>query len=91
MPTNKPLPEPHDDRDLIDAIPGLNRAASSLQRSVGPSCLFSLIISALIILLIRRYVRLPLPGLLILTFVVWWATLVILVRMGGAGPDDERS
>lgn len=88
--SNRPLqPQNEDDRDLIDAIPGLNRVATSLQRSVGPSCLLSLIISALIIILLRRYVRLPLPGMAILAFAVWWATLVVMVRLGGSNSDDD--
>jgi hypothetical protein len=77
------------DRDLLDAIPGFNRASSSLQRSVGPSCLLSLIISALILIVVRRYVKLPVPGMILLTLLVWWAVLVVLLRLGGRPGDDE--
>lgn len=87
MPT--PADRPRDDeRDFIDAIPGMNRMTTSLQRSVAPSCLLSLIVSALVIIVLRRYVKLPLPGLAALCLVVWWATLVVLVRLGGADDDD---
>jgi hypothetical protein len=89
MSIKQPQPQEEHERDLIDAIPGLNRVATNLQRAVGPSCFLSLIISALIIVLLRRYVRLPLPGMVILTFAVWWCTLVILVRLSGPNPDDD--
>ena len=89
MSIKQPQPQEEHERDLIDAIPGFNRVATKLQRSVGPSCLLSLIISALIIIVLRRYVRLPLPGMVILTFVVWWFTLVVLVRLSGPNPDDD--
>jgi len=88
MSSNKPTPTRDIDRDLIDEIPGYERFATNLQRSVGPSCLLSLIISVLIIITLRRYVRLPLPGMVFLTLVVWWAVLVILVRLS-RGPDEE--
>jgi hypothetical protein len=88
MPTPTRRPE-HEERDLIDAIPGFDRVSTNLQRSVGPSCFLSLIISALVIVIVRRYTKLPLPGMVILSFVIWWATLVILVRLGGSNSDDE--
>lgn len=80
---------PDDDRDLLDSIPGFDRMSTNLQRSFGPSCLLSLIIAALIIIVLRRYIRLPLPGMVILIFGVWWAVLVILVRLGGPVQDDD--
>jgi hypothetical protein len=80
---------PDDERDLIDTIPGLQRISTNLQRAVGPSCLLSLIISALVIVLLRRYVRLPLPGMVLLSFAIWWFTLVVLVRLGGLRSDDD--
>jgi hypothetical protein len=82
-------PQPDEDRDLLDSIPGFERMSTSLQRSFGPSCLLSLIIAALIFIVLRRYIRLPLPGMVILLFGVWWAVLVVLVRLGGAFQDDE--
>jgi hypothetical protein len=88
MANDSSMRRPEDERDLIDAIPGLERFSSNLQRSVGPSCLFGLIITALLVIVIRRYFRIPLPGMILLTFVVWWAVLVILVRLG-RGPGDE--
>lgn len=79
-----------EERDLIDAIPGLDRASSSLQRAVGPSCLLSLIITALVLILIRRYVKLPITGMVVLTFLIWWGVLTILVRYGRPMTDDEE-
>ena len=88
MHSDDPAPKRQNERDLIGAIPGFDRFATNLQRSVGPSCLLSLVISALVIIILRRYVRLPLPGMLILTLVVWWAVLVILVRMSRGSEGD---
>lgn len=79
---------PDDERDLIDAIPGFERFSSNLQRSVGPSCLLGLIITALLVIIIRRYVRIPFPAMVVLTFFVWWAVLVVLVRLS-RGPDFD--
>ena len=81
--------DPNEDRDLISAIPGFDRFSSNLQQSVGPSCLLGLIITALLIVILRRYFRMPLPAMVLLTFVVWWAVLVVLVRLGRV-PDDEN-
>lgn len=89
MANRTPPPNPDDERDLLDAIPGFERFSSNLQRSVGPSCLLGLVITALLVVIIRRYVRLPLPALLLLTFVVWWAVLVVLVRLSRGPSDDE--
>lgn len=79
-----------EDRDLIDSIPVLNRAATNLQRAVGPSCLLSLVITALVVILLRRYMHLPLTGMAVMTGAIWWAVLVVLVRLGGPVPDDEE-
>ena len=90
MANESPMRQPDDERDLIDAIPGFERFSSSLQRSVGPSCLFGLTITALVVIIIRRYVRVPFPAMILLAFVIWWGVLVILVRLGrGPGDEDE--
>lgn len=80
--------QPDDERDLLDAIPGFERVSSNLQRSVGPSCFFSLIIAALLLIIIRRYVRVPFPAMILLTIAVWWGVLVVLVRLS-RGPDFD--
>jgi hypothetical protein len=87
-PTNAPN-NPDEDRDLISAIPGFDRFSSNLQQSVGPSCLLGLVITVLLIVILRRYVRLPLPAMVLLSFAVWWAVLVVLVRLGRVPGDDE--
>jgi hypothetical protein len=81
--------EPDDDRDLLSAIPGFDRFSTNLQRSVGPSCLLGLVITVLLIVIIRRYVRLPFPAMVLLSFAVWWAVLVVLVRLGRTPEDDD--
>ena len=88
MTGNAPRRQPEDERDLIDAIPGFERFSTNLQRSVGPSCLFGLVITALVVVIIRRYIRVPFPAMILLTFAVWWAVLVVLVRLS-RGPGDE--
>jgi hypothetical protein len=89
MPGPHPEPPTEEDRDWLDAVPGFNRASTNLQRSMGPSCLLSLIITALILVLLRRYLRLPLPGMLLVTFAIWWAVLTVLVRLGRPTQDDD--
>src|SRR5215204_2769367 len=89
MVSNSPRRKPDDERDLIDAIPGLQRFSSNLERSVGPSCLMSLIITALLLVIIRRYTRVPFPAMILLTFAVWWSVLVILVRLSRSPGDED--
>lgn len=81
-------PPDNSDQDIFDTVPVLNKVSTNLQRSLGPSCFLSLIISALIIILIRRYLKLPFIGMVGVTVFVWWAVLVVLVRLGGPVDDD---
>jgi MFS superfamily sulfate permease-like transporter len=89
MPPTKSPRNPDEDRDLMSAIPGFDRFSSNLQQSVGPSCLLGLVITVLLIVILRRYVRLPLPAMVLLSFAVWWVVLVVLVRLGRVPDDDD--
>jgi hypothetical protein len=80
---------PDDELDWIDTNPIARRVASNLERSVRPSCFLSLVITAILVILIRRYIKIPFAGMVILTVVVWWAVLVVLVRMSPNIDEDE--
>lgn len=82
-------PNVDDQEDWIDRVPGMDRVATNLQRSFGPSCFLSLVISALLLLLFRHYIRFGVLGTAIFTLIVWWAVMVVLVRFSGGNLDDE--
>lgn len=83
-------PDPTEDSDWIDTNPLARRVASNLERSFRPSCLISLIVTALIVIILRRYFKLPLAGMAVLTAIVWWAVLVVLVRLSGPNIDEDE-
>lgn len=66
--------------DLIDRSPGLGRSASRLEQSLGPSCLLSLVILALRLLVLRRFLGLSRVGTPILAAVLRVSILPLLVR-----------
>ena len=68
------------DNDLIEAIPPLERATTQFERSFGPSCLLSLIIVLLLVLVLKRFMHLSWIGLGGLSAAVWFGVLVLLVR-----------
>jgi len=68
------------ERDLIDALPVVGRATTQLERSVGPSCLLSLVIVFLLALVLRRFVGIGFVGFGVLLLAVWFGVLLLLVR-----------
>lgn len=68
------------DGDLIARFPAVTRPTTQLERSFGPSCLLSMVIVLLIVLLLKRYMQLPWTALAFLTLGIWLAVLVLLVR-----------
>ena len=76
--------------DLIDAIPVLDRATTGLERSFGPSCLLSLVIVFLLLVILRRYVRFGWIGTGVLALVVWYAVFALLVRWRPDRFQDEE-
>lgn len=89
MKANDPKRNDNDETDMLDSIPGFDRLSTNLQRAIGPSCLLSLIITALVLVVLRRYIKLPLTGLFVVTLIIWWGVLVIMVRLGGPTRDDD--
>ena len=80
-------PYPEDDErieirpeDVIDPQPRFERATTQLERSFGPSCLLSLIIVFLLLVILRRYLQLPWTMLLLLVVATWFGVLMLLVR-----------
>ncbi|MDP9366301.1 MAG: hypothetical protein M3Q10_19110 [Chloroflexota bacterium] len=78
------------ERDLIDARPVVGRATTQLERSVGPSCLLSLIIVFLLALVLRRFVGIGFLGFGVLLLVVWFGVLLLLVRWRPDRVIDEE-
>lgn len=72
----------------------VTRTTTQLERSFGPSCLLSMVIVLLIVLLLKRYVQLPWAGLACLTVGIWFAVLLLLVRWRpdrvSEGDDEEH-
>lgn len=66
--------------DVIEARPRFERATTQLERSFGPSCLLSLIIVFLLLVIAKRYIQLPWSMLIVLTGVTWFGVLMLLVR-----------
>ncbi len=65
------VPDAESDRDMFDAVPGLGRATTQLERSFGPSCLLSLIIVFLLAVVLKRYVHLSWTSLGCVTVAIW--------------------
>jgi hypothetical protein len=87
-------PKPPEERDLLDSameLPLVGAGVSRLQRVLGPSCLASLVIFLLFMVLFRRWVRLPPIGMLILLIIIWWLVLSLSVRFRNPNPDDDES
>lgn len=80
QPTSRPQSPPDPDADLLDAIPVVGRAATRLERSIGPSCLLSLIIVFLLVIILKRYMGFSWTGLACISGVVWFGILLLLVR-----------
>ncbi len=72
--------EADDPEDAIDAVPVLGRATTQLERSFGPSCLLSLIIVLLLMMVVKRYLPVSWPMLGCLVFFTWAGVLILLVR-----------
>ena len=66
--------------DIVDAYPVIGRATTQLERSFGPSCLLSLIIVLLLLIVLKRYLQVPWPVLGGLVFFTWVGVLTLLVR-----------
>ena len=66
--------------ELLARVSGISEQDSPLERALGPSCFFSLVIVFLLLMAFRRLLQLPLPALGVLVLVVWAITLDILVR-----------
>lgn len=74
---NSRLPE---EPDLLDAAPFIGRATTQLERSFGPSCLLSLVIVLLLLMVLKRYMQVSWPVLLFLSAAIWFVVLMLLIR-----------
>ena len=69
-----------EDRDLLDTFPRLGRATSQIERSFGPSCLLSLVIVLLLLVVLRRFITVGWLGTGILVLVIWYGVFALLIR-----------
>ena len=92
MPSELNRPET-DEKDLLDeamSIPLVNAGVTRLQRVVGPSCLASLVIMLILVVLFRRWVHLPFVGMMVLLLIVWLGVLAVMVRFRNHFPDGDE-
>ena len=75
-----PIDSIPEDRDLFDAIPPIGRATSQIERSFGPSCLLSLVIVFLLLVILRRFIAVGWIGTGILVLVIWYGVFALLIR-----------
>lgn len=66
--------------DVLQPRATFERATTQLERSFGPSCLLSLIIVFLLVVILKRYMQLPWMMLIIFVIVIWFLVLMLLVR-----------
>ena len=85
-----PIDIEYEVRDVFDRHPRLGRATTQLERSLGPSCLLSLVIVFLLLVLLRRFVHFGWIGTGILALVIWYAVMTLLVRWRPARLNDEE-
>ncbi len=71
-------PPRHD--DILESAPFVGRATTQLERSLGPSCLLSLIIVALSTIVVKRYLQLSWNVVACFSLLVWFGVLTLLVR-----------
>ncbi len=76
--------------DAIDALPVVGRATTQLERSFGPSCLLSLVIVLLLMMVLKRYLAVSWPALGCLVFFTWIGVLILLVRWRPDRVIDEE-
>ena len=77
--TERPAERPRHD-DILESAPFVGRATTQLERSLGPSCLLSLIIVTLATIILKRYFHLSWNVLFCFAVVVWFGVLTLLVR-----------
>ena len=83
---------PDDPPDMIDRareMPVVGPISTRLERVLGPSCFLSLVLVAVILLTLGKYVALPLPAMLVFAGLIWVAVLTVLVRWRNPNPDGE--
>lgn len=69
----------------------VNAGVTRLQRVLGPSCLASLVVLLILVVLFRRWIHLPPIGMLALAIIVWLAVLGVMVRFRNDNPDGPDS
>lgn len=76
--------------DLVETRRRFERTTTQLERSFGPSCLLSLIIVFLVLVVVKRFMQVPWPLLLIIAAVVWYLVLLLLVRWRPDVVEEEE-
>ena len=77
---SEPIDVDYEERDVFDRYPRLGRATTQLEGSLGPSCILSLVIVFLLLVILRRFVNFGWIGTGILALLIWYAVISVLVR-----------
>lgn len=77
----EPVRRPRSPRKSGSRFLGVNEDASPLERALGPSCLLSLVIVALLLVAFRRLFSAPPTVIALIALVVFAVVLIILLRM----------
>jgi hypothetical protein len=85
----EPIDVEYEERDVVDSFPPLGRSATHLERSLGPSCLLSLVIVFLLLVVLRRFMNFGWMGTGILAVAIWYGVFALLVRWRPIRVDDE--
>ena len=77
--------------DAFDRVTQGVRPPTALEAALRPGCLLSLIITLLLIVVIRRFVALPLPGYAVLFALVFLVVIGMLMRLqpSSSAFDDD--
>ena len=77
------------DGDLFDRLIPLGRATDRLERSYGPSCMLSMVVVVLLLLMVRRFLALGWVGTGVFAVILWYAVFAFLIRWRPRRTDDN--
>jgi hypothetical protein len=84
---------PHDDEpDLLDQAMEfrlVRGATNRLRRFLGPSCLISLVLYVVLVVLFGKWINLPPVGMFVLLIMLWVIVLWIGIQVRKTDPNEE--
>ena len=85
----EPVQRPHSPRRSGSRFLAPDDDASPLERALGPSCLLSLVIVALLLVAFRRLFSAPPPVIALIALAVFAVVLIVLLRMRPVRIDNN--